>query len=94
MKILPDANPSDGMLDVLVWGDVSKADLARNLHKLYRGTHVTHPKARIVRARGVTVTPEVPLPIEVDGEGPGITPATFTVVPSALLLRAPGGGAD
>ena len=94
MKILPEADPSDGMLDVLVWGDVSKADLARNLHKLYRGTHVTHPKARIVRARGVTVTPEVPLPIEVDGEGPGITPATFTVVPSALLLRAPGGGAD
>jgi diacylglycerol kinase family enzyme len=93
MKILPEADPSDGMLDVLVWGDVSKADLARNLHKLYRGTHVTHPKARIVRARSVTVTPEVPLPIEVDGEGPGITPATFTVVPSALLLRAPGGGA-
>jgi diacylglycerol kinase family enzyme len=92
MKILPEADPSDGMLDVLVWGDVSKADLARNLHKLYRGTHVTHPKARIVRARSVTVTPEVPLPIEVDGEGPGITPATFTVVPSALLLRTPGGG--
>jgi len=93
MKILPDADPSDGMLDVLVWGDVSKADLARNLHKLYRGTHVTHPKARIVRARSVTVTPQVPLPIEVDGEGPGITPATFTVVPSALLLRVPGGAA-
>jgi diacylglycerol kinase (ATP) len=94
MKILPDADPSDGLLDVLVWGDVSKGDLARNLHKLYRGTHVTHPKARIVRAHSVTVTPEVPLPIEVDGEGPGITPATFTVVPSALLLRTPGGGAS
>ena len=25
MKILPDADPSDGLLDVLVWGDVSKA---------------------------------------------------------------------
>jgi YegS/Rv2252/BmrU family lipid kinase len=91
MKILPDADPSDGMLDVLVWGDVSKADLARNLHKLYRGTHVTHPKATIRRARRVVVTPEAPLPIEVDGEQPGISPATFDVVPSALRLRAPAG---
>jgi diacylglycerol kinase (ATP) len=91
MKILPHADPSDGMLDVLVWGDVSKVDLALNLHKLYRGTHVTHPKATIRRARRVVVTPETPLPIEVDGEQPGITPAAFDVVPSALRLRAPAG---
>jgi YegS/Rv2252/BmrU family lipid kinase len=91
MKILPHADPSDGMLDVLVWGDVSKVDLALNLHKLYRGTHVTHPKATIRRARRVVITPETPLPIEVDGEQPGITPAAFDVVPSALRLRAPAG---
>ena len=89
MKILPDADPSDGLLDVLVWGDVSKADLARNLHKLYRGTHIGHPKATIRRARRVVITPELPLPIEVDGEQPGLTPATFDVVPSALRLRVP-----
>jgi len=90
MKILPMADPSDGLLDVLVWGDVSKLDLARNLHKLYRGTHVSHPKATIRRARHVVVTPVEPLPIEVDGEQPGLTPATFDLVPSALRLRAPG----
>jgi diacylglycerol kinase (ATP) len=91
MKILPEADPSDGLLDVLVWGDVSRADLARNLHKLYRGTHVNHPKATIRRARRVVVTPQTPLPIEVDGEQPGLTPATFEVVPSALRLRATAG---
>jgi YegS/Rv2252/BmrU family lipid kinase len=90
MKIAPDADPSDGLLDVLVWGDVSRLDLARNLHKLYRGTHTTHPKATIRRARRVVVTPRSPLPIEADGEQPGLTPATFEVVPSALRLRAPG----
>ena len=90
MKIAPDADPSDGLLDVLVWGDVSRLDLARNLHKLYRGTHTHHPKATIRRARRVVVTPRSPLPIEADGEQPGLTPATFEVVPSALRLRAPG----
>ena len=89
MKILPDADPSDGLLDVLVWGDVSKVDLALNLHKLYRGTHVTHPKATIRRAHEVTVTPAAPLPIEVDGEQPGVTPVTFDVLPSVLRLRVP-----
>jgi diacylglycerol kinase (ATP) len=89
MKIMPMADPGDGLLDVLVWGDVGRADLARNLHKLYRGTHIGHPKADISRARLVTVEPDVPLPIEADGETPGVTPATFEVVPAALRLRVP-----
>ena len=58
MKIMPMADPGDGLLDVLVWGDVGKADLARNLHRLYRGTHIGHPKADISRARRVTVETE------------------------------------
>ena len=90
MKIMPMADPADGLLDVLVWGDVGKADLARNLHKLYRGTHVGHPKADISRARRVAVEPDLVLPIEADGETPGVTPVTFEVVPAALRLRVPG----
>jgi YegS/Rv2252/BmrU family lipid kinase len=89
MKIMPMADPGDGLLDVLVWGDVGKADLARNLHKLYRGTHIGHPKADISRARRITVEPDVTLPIEADGETPGVTPATFEIVPAALRLRVP-----
>ena len=81
MKIMPMADPGDGLLDVLVWGDVGKADLARNLHRLYRGTHIGHPKADISRARRVTVETDSPLPIEADGETPGVTPITFEVVP-------------
>jgi diacylglycerol kinase (ATP) len=89
MRILPMAEPDDGALDVLVWGDVSKLDLARTLHKLYRGTHVGHPKADISRAAAVHVETETPLPIEVDGEVLGTTPATFEIRPAALRLRVP-----
>ena len=89
MEIMPMADPGDGLLDVLVWGDVGKADLARNLHRLYRGTHIGHPKADISRARRVTVETDVTLPIEADGETPGVTPVTIEVVPSALRLRVP-----
>jgi diacylglycerol kinase (ATP) len=90
MRIAPDAEPGDGLFDVLIWGDVGKADLARNLHRLYRGTHVGHPKLELVRAARVTVEPDEPLPVEADGETPGHTPAAFEVVPAALRLRVPG----
>jgi diacylglycerol kinase (ATP) len=89
MKIVPMAEPDDGLLDALVWGDVGKLDLALNLHRLYRGTHVNHPKAEFSRARRVVVEPDVPLPIEADGEQPGTTPATFEVLPAAVRLRVP-----
>ena len=46
MKILPMAEPDDGELDVLVWGDISKTDLVRTLPKLYRGTHIHHPQGQ------------------------------------------------
>ena len=90
MKILPDADPSDGS-STCSSGATCRRPTWRGTCTSSTGDACPHPKARIVRARSVTVTPEVPLPIEVDGEGPGITPATFTVVPSALLRCVPGG---
>jgi diacylglycerol kinase family enzyme len=37
------------------------------------------------------VEPAAPVPIEADGEQPGVTPATFEVVPAAIRLRVPAG---
>ena len=89
MRLCPDARPDDGAFDVLVIGDISKRDLLTTLPKLYRGTHLPHPKAELLRGAVVTVDASEPLPIELDGEQPGTTPARFEVVPAALLLRAP-----
>ena len=89
IKVCPQAEPDDGLLDVLVWGDVGKLDLALNLPRLYRGTHLGHSKVTVLRAKRVRVEPARPLPLELDGELPGTTPATFEVVPAALRLRVP-----
>ena len=48
-----------------------------------------HPKASHRLARTVSVEPARPLPIEIDGEQPGVTPVRFEVVPAALRLRVP-----
>ena len=90
IKVCPQAEPDDGLLDVLIWGDVGKLDLAVNLPRLYRGTHLGHAKVSVLRARRVRVEPSRPLPLELDGELPGMTPATFEVVPAALRpVRVP-----
>lgn len=89
MKITPDADPGDGLFDVLLIGDVSKRDLVMTLPKIYRGTHLPHPKAELLRGARVTVEAPIPLPVELDGEQPGTTPATFEIVPRALRLRVP-----
>jgi diacylglycerol kinase family enzyme len=89
MKICPDAEPDDGLLDTLLIGDVTKTDLALTLPKIYRGTHLPHPKAELLRGRAVSVEADVPLPIQLDGEQPGSTPVRFDLVPKALRLRTP-----
>lgn len=89
MAMLPEAVPDDGLLDVLLIGDITRRDLALTLPKVYRGTHLPHPKAEALRGRRMTVRSDTPLPVQLDGEQPGTTPATFEVVPEALRLRVP-----
>lgn len=89
MQICPDAEPDDGLFDVLLLGDITKADLLLNLPKIYRGTHLPHPRAELLRGAVVTVDAPTPLPVEIDGEQPGTTPARFEIVRDALRLRVP-----
>jgi YegS/Rv2252/BmrU family lipid kinase len=89
MMICPEAEPDDGLFDTLLIGDVTKRDLVRTLPKIYRGTHLPHPKAELLRGAVVSVEADVHLPVELDGEQPGTTPARFDVVPKALRLRVP-----
>ena len=89
MKICPDAQPDDGDFDVLLIGDLTKRDLLLTMPKIFRGTHLPHPKAELLRGAQVAVDASEPLPIELDGEQPGTTPARFELVPQALRVRVP-----
>lgn len=90
MMICPEAAPDDGLFDVLLIGDLTKRDLLVTLPKTYRGRHLPHPKAELLRGAVVTVDAGEPLPIELDGEQPGTTPVRFEVVPGAMRIRVPG----
>jgi diacylglycerol kinase (ATP) len=91
MMMCPEAEPDDGLFDVMLIGDVTKRDLAFVLPKTYKGKHLPHPRLEILRGSTVTVDAPEPLPIELDGEQPGTTPARFELMPRALRLRVPAG---
>jgi YegS/Rv2252/BmrU family lipid kinase len=90
MKICPEAALDDGAFDVLLIGDLTKRDLLLTLPKTFRGRHLPHPKAELLRGSEVSVNAPQHLPIELDGEQPGTTPARFEIVPRALRVRVPG----
>ena len=59
------------------------------LPKIYRGTHLPHPKAELLRGKTVTDRRDDALPVELDGEQPGTTPVRFEIVPRGLRVRVP-----
>ena len=94
MKICPEADPADGTFDVLLIGDLTKSDLLLTLPKTFRGKHLPHPKAELLRGTRVTVETPEPLPLQLDGEQPGTSPVSFELVPQALRVRAPSSGSN
>ncbi len=89
MMITPDAKPDDELFDVLLIGDLTKTELVRVMPKIYRGTHLPHPKGEVLRGRTVSIDADDPLPIQLDGEQPGTTPVRFEIAPAAIRLRVP-----
>ena len=89
MHLAPDARPDDGLFDVVLIGDINKLDFVTTAPKIYSGAYLSHPKVELVRARTVAVDAPERLPIELDGEQVGTTPARFDVVADAIRVRVP-----
>ncbi len=92
MRIAPQARIDDGLLDVAIVGDISRAGALRAIPRLYRGTHGSHPAVTMLQARSIRISPTgaaEPPPVETDGERVGTAPVEITVLPGALRILAP-----
>lgn len=90
MKIAPDADPADGLLDVVALGDLSRLRSIGLSSHIYKGSHVREPGVQVRRGAEVVATPLVAggeVLIDMDGETPGRLPLTARVLPSALKIR-------
>lgn len=92
MLICPDADPTDGLLDVTMVASGSRTRLIRLFPTVFKGTHVHLDEVRTARARTVTVDcPGVSPRINAyaDGELVCPLPVEVSVVPGALRIICP-----
>jgi diacylglycerol kinase (ATP) len=91
MRVLPAASIDDGLLDVCVVAALSTASFLRAFPRVFRGTHVGHPKVTMYRASRVVVSANRRIQVYGDGERIGPLPAIFEIRPRALrLIVGPG----
>ncbi len=90
MRIAPDARIDDGLFDVCLLRETGRLEFLRAFPRVLRGTHVTHPKVMMLRARHIAIESDPPLPILIDGDVVGTTPVEFTLSPRAIEVLTPG----
>ncbi len=82
MKVCPDADRHDGLMDILILDEVPIRTFLRVFPRLFNGTHINHPAVRIIRAKQIEIIRgEV---IYADGEFVGEAPISITSVSGAL----------
>ncbi|QES50940.1 diacylglycerol kinase [Streptomyces venezuelae] len=85
MQICAEAVPDDGLFDITVVGDCSRATLLKVFPQVYKGTHLTHPKVTVHRAAKITLAAPG-ITAYADGEPQGPLPVTAECVPGAVQL--------
>lgn len=88
MKIAPDADPSDGKADLVVFREVNRRDILAIFKKVFSGTHKSHPKVEMLQASEISVESDPPLRLMADGELLGLTPLKLKVLPREITLLA------
>lgn len=88
MRITPDALLDDGLLDVLIVDPMSRRSFLRIFPRVFRGTHVTDPRVRILRSSSARVEADAVIAYA-DGERIAALPIDCVVVPGGLRMLAP-----
>jgi diacylglycerol kinase (ATP) len=89
MRIAPDADFTDGKLDICQISTLNPFELFCMFPTVYFGRHLLSPKVRYSKAERVIVETGSPLEIYADGEFVCETPAEISIAASALPVIKP-----
>jgi diacylglycerol kinase (ATP) len=88
--LAPEADPTDGQLDVVVFSGMSTLDVLRHYLAVARNRPRREPRVTRLRARRIEIDgAHRTLPAHADGESVGVTPVIFAVKTRALRVFAP-----
>ena len=89
MKIAPQAIMDDGMLDICIVKEITKLELLRQFPKVFKGTHVTHPRIMMATGRKIKVVSDQERDLFADGEPAGKLPVECTIGIQTISVLAP-----
>jgi diacylglycerol kinase (ATP) len=84
MMMAPEADTSDGLVDVILVGKMGRFDLLRTFPKIFQGTHVKHPAVRTAKAKRIEFDVSDEIDVMIDGEAVRVSPLELDVLPGAL----------
>lgn len=94
MMLAPDADLSDGELDIVTIGKVGKLRFLANLPKVFKGTHVDEDQVRVFRAPRLELSASRPFQVYADGDHLTELPVSLRVLPRALSVIVPPRGEE
>jgi diacylglycerol kinase (ATP) len=92
MNVTPGAKLDDGLLDVTIVREMGRAEFLFNFPKVFKGTHVGHPKVTTLQGKNVyleSLDASIPMEVYADGERVGPLPGSMEAVRDALNVRVP-----
>lgn len=89
LMIAPTAKLQDGLLDLVLVGELSKPDFLMNFPKVMKGKHLTHSKVTHLTFRELEMESDPEIPFLVDGELLPTGKVKVSVVPGALDVIMP-----
>ena len=97
-RVIPDADLTDGLLDVALFTAPAnsllapqKASFFRQITASMRGAFHDDPDTRHIRCRRIAISSRDKAEVQIDGDPAGMIPITAEILPGALAVRVPAG---
>lgn len=91
MNLAPEADPSDGLLDVVTIGEVGKLRFLMQLPKVFKGTHGRNSDVvKMSRTKSIEISASRPFTMYADGDPLTDLPANVRILSGELQLIVPG----
>ena len=87
MKAAPDAIFHDGLFDIIILNDnISRLNLLALLPKIFTGDHIKSESVEYIQAKEMSITPDIPGLLNVDGEVKCYTPIKISIIPNRINI--------
>jgi diacylglycerol kinase (ATP) len=89
IPIAPNADPADGMMDIVLLKEISMPALALLTPEILAGTHLNNAEILHLRARHFAIQSTPPMTFNADGEVIGEGSFEFAILPAAISFLVP-----